>query len=70
MEEGISVDLFWAEGRYFAEVTPEPKEVDNTFDLTGDIPYTNFLYYSTVNFLLSSMEVDIILSHDIYSSGL
>jgi hypothetical protein len=33
-------------------------------------PYINFLYSSTVNFLLSSIDVVIYLLQDIYYSGL
>lgn len=67
----MTVDLlFCALGKYLADVIPEPKDADSAFGLETETPYTSFLYSSTVNFLLSSTEVEMILSQLISSYGL
>lgn len=64
------VDLLCPEVRCLAEEVPDPSEEDNTLDLVVETPYINFRYSSTVNFLLSFIEVEITLLHLISSSGL
>ena len=56
---------------YLGETEPAPREEDSPFCLGSMVlmPYTNFLYYSTENFLLSSMLVEIYLLQLIYYSG-
>lgn len=71
LEDGMTVDLlFCALGKYLADVTPEPKDADSALGLETETPYTSFRYSSTVNFLLSSTEVEMILSQLISSYGL
>ncbi len=62
MLDEINVGLF-AEDRYLAEVDPEPREADSAFDFVTETetPYINLRYYSTENFLLSSIAVETIL---------
>lgn len=70
VEEGIKVVLLLPLGKYFADVHPDPSEADKALGLVALTPYTSFLYSSTVNFLLSSTEVEITLLHTVSSSGL
>ena len=45
LEEGMTVDLlFCALGKYFADVTPEPKDADSALGFETETPYTNFRY--------------------------
>ena len=58
-------------GKYLAEDDCEPKDEDNCFGLGfDDPPYINLRYSSTVNFLLSSIEVDMTFLQEISYSGL
>lgn len=43
-EVTMVVLLFWALGRYLAEVVPEPREADSALGFETETPYTSFLY--------------------------